>query len=122
MSETEKDTSIANIENRDANVNQRENENHSAEENNAKIFNVEKPKFALEIPVPPGKSSDGAAESCGTQSPPSPATTQTSSGYATYEAIPMTVFYRSEHSQGHIAKQRPTLKELRKGFENDKVR
>ena len=43
-------------------------------------------------------------------------------GYATNEAIPMTIFYRSQHSQGHGGKQRPTLQELRKGLENDKVR
>lgn len=33
--------------------------------------------------------------------------------YETNEAIPMTIFYRSEQSQGHYAKQRPTLHQLR---------
>lgn len=37
-------------------------------------------------------------------------------GYATNEAVPMTVFYRNEDSQRHGIKQRPTLKELQKGF------
>ena len=41
--------------------------------------------------------------------------------YRTHEAPPMTIFYRSENSQFHAAKQRPTLQELRKGLENDKV-
>ena len=43
-------------------------------------------------------------------------------GYATNEAIPMTIFYRSQHSQRHGGKQRTTLQELRKGLEDDKVR
>lgn len=38
-------------------------------------------------------------------------------GYATNEAVPMTVFYRNEHSQSHAKKYRPTLQELQKGFE-----
>lgn len=38
-------------------------------------------------------------------------------GYATNEAIPMTVFYRNENSQNQRARTRPTLQELRKGFE-----
>lgn len=40
-------------------------------------------------------------------------------GYATNEAIPMTVFYRNENSQTRAARTRPTLQELRKGFEAD---
>lgn len=40
-------------------------------------------------------------------------------GYATNEAVPMTVFYRNEDSQRHGIKQRPTLKELQKGFGED---
>lgn len=40
-------------------------------------------------------------------------------GYATHDAIPMTVFYRNENSQNAAKKSRPTLKELRKGFEED---
>lgn len=38
-------------------------------------------------------------------------------GYATNEAVPMTVFYRNEYSQSHAKKYRPTLQELQKGFE-----
>lgn len=41
-------------------------------------------------------------------------------GYATHDAVPMTVFYRNENSQSNSTKKsRPTLKELRKGFEED---
>jgi hypothetical protein len=40
-------------------------------------------------------------------------------GYATNEAVPMTVFYRNEDSHGHGTKQRPTLQELQKGFGED---
>lgn len=40
-------------------------------------------------------------------------------GYATHDAVPMTVFYRNENSQNAVKKSRPTLKELRKGFEED---
>ena len=43
-------------------------------------------------------------------------------GYATNEAIPMTIFYRSPHSQGHGRKQRPSLQELRKSLRDGKVR
>ena len=41
-------------------------------------------------------------------------------GYSTHEAVPMTVFYRNELSQGKPkGKARPTLDQLRKGFENE---
>jgi hypothetical protein len=43
-------------------------------------------------------------------------------GYSTHEAVPMTVFYRNElsHTQGKPkAKARPTLDQLRKGFESE---
>ena len=110
----------------DANMKQSGDENQSSEQNNAKRFTVQKQKFAPEIAVPLGKNSDGSAESLETpssRSPPSPTLSgQFTYGYATNEAIPMTVFYRSQHSQGHNGKQRPTLQQLRKGFENDKVR
>ena len=91
-------------------------ENHSTEQNVAKKFTVEKLKSAPEIGVPPAQNSDGSAESFRTSSG------QFTYGYATNEAIPMTVFYRSQHSQGHSGKRRPTLQQLRKGFENDRVR
>ena len=41
-------------------------------------------------------------------------------GYTTHDAIPMTVFYRNENSASNSGKKsRPTLKELRRGFEED---
>ena len=41
-------------------------------------------------------------------------------GYATHDAVPLTVFYRNESSQTNSTKKsRPTLQELRKGFEED---
>ncbi|EDO41391.1 predicted protein, partial [Nematostella vectensis] len=40
-------------------------------------------------------------------------------GYATNEAIPMTVFYRNEHTQTGQKQYRPTIQELQKGFEDD---
>ena len=41
-------------------------------------------------------------------------------GYATHDAVPMTVFYRNENSNSNSTKKsRPTLRELRKGFEED---
>lgn len=50
-----------------------------------------------------------------------PNTAENTIGYQTHEAIPMTVFYRNEnsHSEGKPkAKARPTLYELRKGFDS----
>ena len=51
-----------------------------------------------------------------------PNTAENTIGYQTHEAIPMTVFYRNENS--HLegkpkAKARPTLYELRKGFDTN---
>ena len=102
-------------------MNQSGSESHSTEQSNAKKFTVE--KFAPESAVPSTQNSDGSAESFGTQSPESPTSPGqfTYNGYATNEAIPMTVFYRSQHSQAHSGKQRPTMQQLRKGFENDRV-
>ena len=118
----EKDTSTSNKET-DANMRQSGDENRSTEQNVARKFTVQKLKFEPEIAVAPTQDSDGSADSFGTQSPQSPTSPgQFTYGYATNEAIPMTVFYRSQHSQGHSGKQRPTLQQLRKGFENDKVR
>lgn len=46
-----------------------------------------------------------------------------SENYVTNEAIPMTIFYRSQSSLQHGHKRRPTLQELRGGFTNvDKVK
>ena len=47
---------------------------------------------------------------------------ETTIGYSTHEAVPMTVFYRNElsHTQGKPkGKPRPTLDQLRKGFESE---
>ena len=120
--EGEKDTSISNKET-DANLRQSGDENHSNEQNGSKKFIVRKLKFAPENTVPPTKNSDGSVEPFGMQSPQSPTSPGqfTYNGYATNEAMPMTVFYRSQHSQGHTRKQRPTLQQLREGFENDRV-
>ena len=108
--EGEKVTSTGNKET-DANMRHSGDENHSKEQNGAKKFTVT---------VPPTQSADGSAASFVMQSPRSP-TSPGQFNYVTNEAIPMTIFYRSQHSQGHNRKQRPTLQQLRKGFENDRV-
>ena len=119
--EGERDRSTSNKET-DANLRQSGDENHSNEQNGSKKFIVSKIKFAPENTVPSTQNSDGSAEPFGMQSLQSPTSPgQFTYGYATNEAIPMTVFYRSQHSQGHTRKQRPTLQQLRKGFENDRV-
>ncbi|XP_044179278.1 solute carrier family 12 member 2-like [Acropora millepora] len=110
--EGEKVTTTGNKET-DANKRQSGDENHSTEQTVAQKFTVT---------VPPTQNSDKSTESSGPQSPQSPTSPgQFTYGYATNEAIPMTVFYRSQHSQCHSGKQRPTLQQLRKGFENDRV-
>eukprot|EP00795_Rhopilema_esculentum_P014716 gene14716-5814_t len=38
-------------------------------------------------------------------------------GFATHEAVPMTMFYRNQSSLGDNAAQRPTLRELHEGFD-----
>ena len=38
-------------------------------------------------------------------------------GYATHEAVPLTMFYRNENTQAGKSKARPTLAELQKGFD-----
>lgn len=51
-----------------------------------------------------------------------PSTAENTIGYSTHEAVPMTVFYRNEssHIQGKPkGKARPTLDQLRKGFESN---
>ena len=118
----EKDTSTSNKET-EVNMRQSGDENHSSEQNAAIRFSVQKLTFAPESATPPTQNSDKSAESLGMQIPPQSPTSpgQFTYGYATNEAIPMTVFYRSQHSQGHSGKQRPTLQQLRKGFENDSV-
>ena len=89
-----------------------------------KKFSVNRVKFDPELTDLPEKDVDSSEEGSPDGSvPDSPLTReQYTFGYATNEAIPMTIFYRSQHSQGRGGKQRPTLQELRKGLENDKVR
>ena len=86
-----------------------------------KKFSVLKVKFG---PDPSGDTSEkhsnkSSSPSSPIESPRSPE--YFTQGYATNEAIPMTIFYRSQHSHEHDAKKRPTLQQLRKGLENDKV-
>ena len=38
-------------------------------------------------------------------------------GYATHEAVPLTMFYRNENTTPGKSKARPTLAELQKGFD-----
>ena len=91
-------------------------------------FSVLKVKFGPELNDPPADTATDSPNEPSSPSvedgqPRSPLTPENFTyGYATNEAIPMTIFYRSQHSQGHGGKQRPTLQELRKGLENDKVR
>ena len=93
-----------------------------------KKFSVKRVKFSLELTDSSEENAEGSDDPSpvdlpSTFAPKRPTTPeQFTYGYATNEAIPMTIFYRSQHSQGHDAKQRPTLQELRKGLENDKVR
>ena len=88
----------------------------------------QKKKFSvLKVKFGPDSSGDTSGEhSNESSSPSSPIESPLSPehfthGYATNEAIPMTIFYRSQHSHEHDAKKRPTLQQLRKGLENDKV-
>lgn len=91
-------------------------------------FSVVKVKFGPELndspaDTPTDDSNEPSSPSVEDGQPRSPLTPEHFTfEYATNEAIPMTIFYRSQHSQGHGGKQRPTLQELRKGLENDKVR
>jgi len=92
-----------------------------------KKFSVHKVKFGPELNDPLADTATDDANEPSSPSiedgqPKSPMTPEHFTfGYATNEAIPMTIFYRSQHSHGHSGKQRPTLQELRKGLENDKA-
>ena len=87
----------------------------------SKKFSVNRVTFGPELSDSPEDTDDSKApsESPEPKSPMSPE--HFTFGYATNEAIPMTIFYRSQHSHSHSGKQRPTLQELRKGMENEKV-
>lgn len=88
----------------------------------AKKFSVNQVQFDQTLTNPLDKENDTEPRKVpDANAPKSPmAPEQFTYGYRTNEAIPMTIFYRSQHSQGHAGKQRPTLQELRKGLENDK--
>lgn len=116
-----------------SNSNEEENSKEQTTENGEstkgkKKFSVLRVKFGPESTDSPedinGKDSNEPSSPCIPDTPlKSPLTPENFTfGYATNEAIPMTIFYRSQHSHGHGGKQRPTLQELRKGLENDKVR
>lgn len=89
----------------------------ASQQSRKKKFSVLKVKFG------PEPSGDTNGEDSNESPPPSSPikSPQTPDIYTTNEAIPMTIFYRSQHSHGHGGKQRPTLQQLRKGLENDKV-
>ena len=109
-----------------------ENANNDSENGESakqrKKFSVRTVKFEPESNDPPADAAiddpnEPSSPSIEDGQPRSPLTPEHFTyGYATNEAIPMTIFYRSQHSHGHGGKQRPTLQELRKGLENDKVR
>ncbi|PFX30422.1 solute carrier family 12 member 2-like [Stylophora pistillata] len=83
-----------------------------------------KKKFSvLKVKFGPEPSGDTNGEDSNESPPPSSPikSPQTPDMYTTNEAIPMTIFYRSQHSHGQGGKQRPTLQQLRKGLENDKA-
>jgi len=84
-------------------------------------FSVNRVQFDPELTNPLENSADDSYDHC--KSPPSEANPeQYTFGYTTNEAIPMTIFYRSQHSVGHDGKQRPTLQEFRKCLGENKVR
>ena len=69
------------------------------------------PRFMVENVESPTKKSPKESAEFGF---PDPAETI---GFATHEAVPMTMFYRNASSVGENAIQRPTLKELHEGFD-----
>lgn len=111
----------------------KENANKNAEIGSGESTKKTRKKFSV-ISVTSGSELSDAPEkpaSYDSRAPPESPDAQPQSpsiigcvnyGYATNEAIPMTIFYRSPHSQGHGRKQRPSLHELRKSLGNEKVR
>ena len=86
-----------------------------------KHFSVDIVTFVPESALPEKDTANSPTQNM--KSPQSPiGAEQFTFGYATNEAIPMSIFYRSQHSHGRDGKQRPTLQELRKKLEGDKVR
>lgn len=110
-------------ETKEQNANQdAEIENGESTKEPGKKFSVNRVKFGPELSDSPEDTDDSKASESPDVEPKSPTSPEHFTyGYATNEAIPMTIFYRSQHSQSHGGKQRPTLQELRKGMENEKV-
>ena len=128
MSDEGVKTPVAANEEKDTGKENANNGSGNSESKEPKKFSVLKVKFGPELNDPPADSptDDPSEPSSPSVEDGLPGSTLTPEhftfGYATNEAIPMTIFYRSQHSQGHGGKQRPTLQELRKGLETDKVR
>ena len=76
-------------------------------------FEPNRPEYS---PLKPCKASSVVLESPSSSRPVSMLDVSATIGYATNEAVPMTVFYRNE---AHDQRTRPTLQELRKGFDID---
>ena len=94
----------------------------------AKRFDVQRVNFDVEPSVesetPPSEQEQAEDERAGAPDSPhgQPGTANDPNftmGYATNEAVPMTMFYRNDTTHG--AKQRPTLQQLREGPSENKV-
>lgn len=72
------------------------------------------PRFMVENVESPTKASPDKTKESVEFSYPDPAETI---GFATHEAVPMTMFYRNASSIGDNAQQRPTLRDLHEGFD-----
>lgn len=73
-------------------------------------------------PEEPAKSEnvdETANEGAEPEQPESPHGENFTHGYATNEAVPMTMFYRNSSSYNEPHNKRPTLQELRRGLDND---
>ena len=99
-------------------------ENEIAVQNNESCEN-NKLSLRFNVVQVPGSGEEDVAEDeypDNEFAPRCPSTAENTIGYSTHEAVPMTVFYRndSSHNQGkNTRKARPTLDQLRKGFEKD---
>ena len=94
----------------------------------AKRFDVQRVNFDVEPSVesetPPSEQEQADDERAGAPDSPhgQPGAANDPNftmGYATNEAVPMTMFYRNDTTHG--AKQRPTLQQLREGPSENKV-
>ena len=93
-----------------------------------RTFDVQRVNFDVEPSVesetPPSEQEQADDERAGAPDSPhgQPGAANDSNftmGYATNEAVPMTMFYRNDTTHG--AKQRPTLQQLREGPSENKV-